>query len=96
MLLLLGLIYGVAFVGIADQKRAREDARWVDAARELATRITEPGPVVCDCSQRRAYHLAFALSRRLGAPVQIKPPAEEGYYLVAPGQAKPPPYCNAS
>ena len=92
VLLGLGLIYGVTFVGIADQRRARQDARFVDTARELAARIPEPGPVVCDCNTvRRAYQLAFALSQRLGAPVQVRPPAEDSYYLVAPGQTQPPP-----
>jgi hypothetical protein len=91
VLLGLGLTYGVAFVGIADQKRAREDSRFVDVARELASRITEPGPVVCDCNKMRAQQLAFALSQRLGAPVQARPPADNRYYLIAPGQTEPPP-----
>ena len=91
VLLLLGLIYGVAFVGIADPRRAAKDMRLVDTARELATRITAPRPVVCDCGHGRSHQLAFALSRHLGRPVQRRPPAEDGYYWVAPGGAQAPP-----
>jgi hypothetical protein len=87
--LVLGLLYGVAFTGLWERRDADKRMKAVRAAAVLAAAVpNDTIPLVCRRDLDR--QIVYALVRRLGRPLDTLAPAGE-YVFFAPAGEEPPP-----
>lgn len=87
--LVLGLLYGVAFTGLWERRDADKRMQEVRAAAVLAAAVPDAStPIVCRPGFNRP--MAYALVHRLGRPLDTRAPAGE-YVFFAPAGEEPPP-----